>query len=234
MKTTSALFVEDIRRAINALKTALPRVPFSTLVRSAPVHTTPNQNNLEMAAMMVTTKFIQDLEFEPNETGTHDVCLHLRRAIPRIDVDRIVEFFVRELKNFEQKYGTFDTFAFCGMSGALIAPLLAHLLGKELLMVRKNSGLDGSNASRSGFYVEGYVHAKRIVVVDDLISTGATMKNIHDGIKAKCPGSEFAAMVLYENYGIPKLYVPNFSIYECRHLWPELVLMRLAVPDGGK
>jgi adenine/guanine phosphoribosyltransferase-like PRPP-binding protein len=172
----------------------------------------------------ITTKFVQDICYPPDSGyASHDVCSHLRRAIPRAEVDNIIRHFVPVLKEFETNHGAFDTFAFCGMSGALIAPILAHLMEKELLMVRKNGGQDGSNASRGGFYVEGFVRAKRIIVVDDLIGTGSTMANIREGITAKCPEAIFVAMLLYENRGIPRLFLPSATVYECRYLWPDVV-----------
>jgi hypothetical protein len=66
----------------------------------------------------------------------------------------------------------FDTLAFIGNSGAVLAPILSYELQKELLMVRKSGGNDGSN---SGMWVEGNLLAKRVVVVDDLICSGRTM-----------------------------------------------------------
>jgi adenine/guanine phosphoribosyltransferase-like PRPP-binding protein len=224
MSLTSVLSVANIRRATNALKTATPRVPTSMLVRVVPESLTPNPAREEMK---VITKFVRDIwnSTEPEKFGiaTHDVCAHLRRAIPRVEVNEIIRYFVPQLKAFELDYGAFDTFAFCGMSGALIAPILAHLMEKELLMVRKNGGADNSNASRAGFYVEGFVQAKRIIVVDDLIGTGATMKNIREGITQGYPEAKFVAMLLYENFGFPQLFLPNSAVYECRHLWPDIV-----------
>jgi len=221
MSKMSALSVENLRRAISDLRTATPRVPFSTLVRPVPESLTLTWRS---AVLPVTTKFVQDIcsAVDPGP-ASHDVCSHLRRAIPRVEVDNIIRHFVPVLKEFETNHGAFDTFAFCGMSGALIAPVLAHLMEKELLMVRKNGGQDGSNASRGGFYVEGFVQARRIIVVDDLIGTGGTMANIRKGITAKCPEAEFVAMLLYENYGIPRLFLPNPSVYECKYLWPDVV-----------
>jgi adenine/guanine phosphoribosyltransferase-like PRPP-binding protein len=228
MSLTDALSVENLRQAISALKTATPRVPFSTLVKPVPESLTPSQNNSRSTAMppVVTTKFVQGRKFIfPNELSTepatHDTCSHLRRAIPRAEVDAIIGYFIKKLRAFEVEHGAFDTFAFCGMSGALIAPILAHLMEKELLMIRKNGGDDGSNASRDGFYVEGFVRARRIIVVDDLIGTGATMVNIRRGITAKCPEAKFVALLLYENYGIPNLILPSATNYDCMYLWPD-------------
>jgi adenine/guanine phosphoribosyltransferase-like PRPP-binding protein len=66
----------------------------------------------------------------------------------------------------------FDTFAFRGISGALITPTLALLMDKELCAVRKPKTDENSH----GFFnVEGNRGAQRFVIVDDFISTGATV-----------------------------------------------------------
>lgn len=66
----------------------------------------------------------------------------------------------------------FDTIAFRGMSGALIAPEIAQYLQKPLLLVRK-----GEN-KHSCFEVEGNIHTERYLIVDDFISSGNTIKEI--------------------------------------------------------
>jgi hypothetical protein len=66
----------------------------------------------------------------------------------------------------------FDTIVFRGMSGALLAPLVAQTLKKELLMVRKDDG------THSSYKVEGNLATKRYIILDDLICTGETLKHI--------------------------------------------------------
>jgi len=82
----------------------------------------------------------------------------------------------------------FDAIAFRGMSGALIASALSYRIGKPLIMVRKHE-----ITSHSMGRVEGYKHAKTYVVVDDFISSGATVKEIQREIayyfpEARCLG----------------------------------------------
>ena len=67
----------------------------------------------------------------------------------------------------------FDAIAFRGMSGALVAPLLAHKLNKTLIMVRKDS--DNSHAMRM---VEGDMNAKRYLILDDFLASGETVRTI--------------------------------------------------------
>jgi orotate phosphoribosyltransferase len=118
---------------------------------------------------------------------------HFNYSLPRDAADTTIRLCVEELSKIE-----FDAIAFCGMSGALIAAPLAHLMHKELLMVRKNAGNDGSHSTK---FVEGIQIAKlKIVIIDDLICTGSTMRNIVMGLNRFIPGKlyEIAGVILYD------------------------------------
>lgn len=67
----------------------------------------------------------------------------------------------------------FDAIAFRGMSGALIAPPVADLLGKHLIMVRKPG--DQRHSSR---LVEGEDAITRYIIIDDFIRTGDTVRQV--------------------------------------------------------
>jgi len=66
----------------------------------------------------------------------------------------------------------FDTIAFCGMSGAMFAPILAYLMDKDVLCVRKDEKCNSFNV------VEGHKSAERVLIVDDFRSTGRTIRRI--------------------------------------------------------
>lgn len=70
----------------------------------------------------------------------------------------------------------FEAIAFRGMSGALVAPMLAHHMKKGLLVVRKPS------EQSHGAKVEGMIDAERYIIVDDFISSGKTVKEIQETI----------------------------------------------------
>jgi len=81
----------------------------------------------------------------------------------------------------------FDSIAFRSMSGALLAPPVAAILGKSLIMVRKEEN------SHSSHKVEGDIFAKTYIIVDDFTSSGKTARTIVEEIKifapqAKCLG----------------------------------------------
>jgi orotate phosphoribosyltransferase len=92
------------------------------------------------------------------------------------------------------KEGQFDCIAFTGMSGAVIAPVLAHILHKDLFIVRKDN--DGSHSSAS---TEGPLSARRYVIVDDMISAGVTVRRIYKQVQHLNRGHVCVGILLYEN-----------------------------------
>lgn len=72
----------------------------------------------------------------------------------------------------------FDSIAFRGISGALIAPVLAMRLNKNLIAVRKST-----SGCHSCHTVEGYHGSKRYIIVDDFISSGETVESIISNIR---------------------------------------------------
>lgn len=72
----------------------------------------------------------------------------------------------------------FDAIAFRGMSGALIAPLVADKLDKSVILVRKKE-----DNTHSSYKIEtDNEKITRYIIVDDLISSGATMREIRKQI----------------------------------------------------
>jgi hypothetical protein len=67
----------------------------------------------------------------------------------------------------------FDSLSFRGMSGAVVAPIVSWNLNKPMIMVRKEG--DGSHSSHR---VEGHILSDRILIIDDLVSTGDTLNKL--------------------------------------------------------
>ena len=84
----------------------------------------------------------------------------------------------------EQSGVEFDAFAFCGISGAYVAPVLAVMMSKGITAVRKEG-----ERCHSGRKVEGAINC-RYIIVDDFVSTGATIKHIKDTIMHASPTSQ--------------------------------------------
>jgi adenine/guanine phosphoribosyltransferase-like PRPP-binding protein len=108
---------------------------------------------------------------------------HMRKFLDMSELPTYVDYAIQALKNRR-----FDSLAFRGMSGAVIAPPVALALHKNLIMVRK-SILD----THSDFLVEGNIASKKYIIIDDFVSSGKTFKAIMKAIddwapKAKCLG----------------------------------------------
>lgn len=96
--------------------------------------------------------------------------------------DKLRETLSKCVSVLRQRRMDFDAIAFRGHSGALIAAPLALALDKTMLMVRK----PGVNA-HSYRLVEGDMAAKTYIIVDDTVSSGATVHAITDAIEGAAP-----------------------------------------------
>ena len=106
---------------------------------------------------------------------------------PALDPATRRDIFNKVIYSLRDRAVEFDAFACRGLSGMLVAPIVAVEMHKTLLVVRKS---DTDN--HSSRMVEGDVGARRYVIVDDLISSGSTVKAIIKEIRevsdAKCVG----------------------------------------------
>lgn len=84
----------------------------------------------------------------------------------------------------------FDSIACCGVSGLMVVPQIAELLNKNILIIRKN------DKRYSEFRTEG-VAPVRYVVIDDLICSGTTVKNITGIIKEEYPRARCLGVYCY-------------------------------------
>ena len=99
-----------------------------------------------------------------------------------------------------KKRDLFDTIVFSGMSGAAMAFLLSHWMSVPLLCVRKKS--DNSHYLSTGRgYLEGNVDdVRKYLIVDDFISSGASVQYMIDSIKEKNYNAECVGMLMYASY----------------------------------
>jgi adenine/guanine phosphoribosyltransferase-like PRPP-binding protein len=94
----------------------------------------------------------------------------------------IIKTAVRKLKG-----QPFDAIACIGVSGMIYAPILAYVLQKHLIVIRKS---EQSHASEK---VETLIASGRYIIVDDFTATGRTIKDAVAHIKdhhsqLKCVG----------------------------------------------
>lgn len=125
------------------------------------------------------------------ETEKYKHASYLGNALRQGDIKQAVETCVETLAGKR-----FDTIAFRGMSGALIAPIVAHTLGKEIILIRKKTE-DYTNSNEK---VEGHLAAKEYVILDDFICSGDTVREIMRRVKRFAPQAELVGGAFYTHY----------------------------------
>jgi adenine/guanine phosphoribosyltransferase-like PRPP-binding protein len=91
--------------------------------------------------------------------------------------NRIIIKAVCDLRKIEH----FDSIVCCGISGLLVAPQIAEILNKHLVVIRKEN-----DKCYSDFGIEG-VAPYRYIIIDDLICSGKTVRHIKNTIKEDYP-----------------------------------------------
>jgi orotate phosphoribosyltransferase len=87
----------------------------------------------------------------------------------------------------------FDAIAFRGLSGAVVAPMVALALKKTMIAVRKNRS--------HGIKVCGDLGAQSYLIIDDLISSGETVRTIVTDIeRASLNEPTCVGVVFYTRY----------------------------------
>jgi orotate phosphoribosyltransferase-like protein len=118
---------------------------------------------------------------------------YLRETFDAKKVRIIVRAMTKMVKDSNVE---FDTVVFRGMSGALIAPILAYRLKKYVAVCRKES--DGSHSGHSG-KLEGNVDIKNFIIIDDFIDMGTTVEIILKTVKDCSPSSKCVGIFLYRS-----------------------------------
>lgn len=85
----------------------------------------------------------------------------------------IVKKVIADLKGVD-----FDAIAVQGVSGLIMGPIVAYLMNKNLVVVRKQG--EKSHASQ---LVESPVSSGKYVILDDFVNSGTTARTIRDAIK---------------------------------------------------
>jgi adenine/guanine phosphoribosyltransferase-like PRPP-binding protein len=86
----------------------------------------------------------------------------------------------------------FDTIAVRGHSGMLMGAPLAMQTKKKLIFIRKKG-----DKSHSGNTVEGWGRKQKILIVDDFICSGSTIKAAYKAIIENCDDCEVVGILLY-------------------------------------
>lgn len=122
----------------------------------------------------------------------HSTYLHV--VVNHITLPKLVTHIANLLKPHKKQ---FDAIAFRGLSGALIAPLVAVRMKKHFLAVRKPS-----EKNHSTMKVEGDFDAQRYIILDDFIDSGETIKEIITEIN-----------IAYEKKGYERPQVAGLVMY---------------------
>jgi adenine/guanine phosphoribosyltransferase-like PRPP-binding protein len=101
-------------------------------------------------------------------------CYHLLDVFDLKNRNKIIKYLTDCLKPFVEE---FDAVVVSGYSMALIAPIIAHKLKKNIVLVRKKS-----EQRHSSFDVEG-MHNQRCIIIDDLIASGHTFETMIHYVK---------------------------------------------------
>jgi len=107
-----------------------------------------------------------------------------------VDPDRLqgtIDYIISNLHGYN-----YDAIAFRGLSGMLVAPIVALKLHKTILAVRKS---DEDN--HSGRMVEGDYNARRYVIIDDIVSSGQTVRDIVELVAKAIPDAECIGVLQY-------------------------------------
>lgn len=88
-----------------------------------------------------------------------------------LDIDTLVRRAEEHLRDVR-----YDTMVGTGLSGSVVVPILATLLGKTWMIVRKPG-----EAAHSSHVAEGRL-GQRWIFVDDFMATGATQMRVRDRI----------------------------------------------------
>ena len=105
-----------------------------------------------------------------------------------LEIEQSKELIPLAVKALKTRAKEFEAIACRGMSGALIASVLAYELKKPLIIVRKDK-----DNTHSCYSVEGIENASTYLIVDDFVSSGETANAILEKVSefspnAKCIG----------------------------------------------
>ncbi len=110
----------------------------------------------------------------PMEDIRHSGCGYERGARDAYIIPEIVKKLHKALKSHQDE---FDGIVISGYSASLIGPIIAYKMKKHVAVVSKES-----ETRHSSYICEGY-HHQRWLFIDDLVSSGRTLKRVVDGVK---------------------------------------------------
>lgn len=119
----------------------------------------------------------------------------------------------------------FDAIACRGVSGLLIAPIVAMRLNKTLIVVRKGK------KTHSYYVVEGDHAAERYLILDDFIESGDTVRVIGEDIHKVNEDAKCVGFIAYKRLSF-KDATDSFESQMKRAWWDEHELPSRFFPEG--
>ena len=160
------------------------------------------------------------MKIERDTTYPHQPRVHSTYLQAALDPKHLKDFFQKApavLRQFQ-----FEAIAFRGISGALVAPTLAHLMDKSLIVVRKPRLVEESHSFER---VEGDHAATRYLLVDDFTNSGNTLRAILTDVHRFNPFARCIGMLFYYNAmacGLPMHVTQNaHMIRDCMQYFEQ-------------
>jgi hypothetical protein len=176
----------------------------------------------------------ENMQLQPAEAAYASVVSnYLHNVLTPAKLARIINHATRE-QDILRSFMPFDAIAFTGVSGAMVAPILALKWQKGLLLVRKPN-----EKNHSSMLVEGMEVAKSYLIVDDLIASGDTARRIIAALKeshplAKCVGAyTYNESYVYSAYHLQKRLFLTDSEMNMEPVEPEESVLKLDPPQDS-
>lgn len=147
---------------------------------------------------------------------------YMSRIYDGKNYSNVLDRVVTALEELKAKHQV-DTIAFSGTSGSAVSYTAGWATDLRLINVRRNDG------NHHGLPVEGYKWAKRYVIVDDFVSTGATIVRIIREVKHYVPLARLAGIICWNASGFDNLphQIANIACNNGIELSPNLACYSL-------
>lgn len=148
---------------------------YETLRKTFKLHVPPPSFTSKIRPLIFDSPMFIGTSLTPNFSEPYKVlrgvsaCPHERELFTIKTRNQIIDYLHYCLKGHADE---FDAFVISGYSMAMVAPILAHMMGKNVVLVRKPT-----ERRHSTYGTEGE-HRQRCVFVDDLISSGETVARV--------------------------------------------------------